>query len=141
GGNIAAMASRFMLNGAQLPDPGNAQFARLSLDQIAAGAANEIPDLLLPLYTMTGQQVAVPAAAPDLSVTFSISPEAGTPWVRFAGGGESLVVTMPSGGPPAPSTTLVPALIVPPAALDFGQSMAVQYPLTTSIAWTAAAPP
>ncbi len=82
--DAAAMVSRFLLDGLQLPDPNDGGF--LAMDADALRAADETPVDLEALYFLTGQQIPLPDALPyDITFFSSGSPS----WIEFT---DSLIV-------------------------------------------------
>ena len=141
---IGGMTSRFLLHGVQLPDPNDPTFNGLTVEEIAAGAANG-NITVTPLYTLTGQQFAAPANVQDLLVRFRVDLNAGSPWVSFPwepfqdpwGPYDVMLPT----GTLIPSWPFVPTATTPPSILPAAQRVPTSYPLTTTIAWSAATLP
>ncbi|KYG00100.1 hypothetical protein BE20_56900 [Sorangium cellulosum] len=80
---LSPMASRFLLAGLRLPDPGDPAFEQLTLaemrDPTKLGAI-----VTLPLYALTGQQVAIPSP-PPVGYTIAFDQSAAAPWLTLPG--------------------------------------------------------
>jgi hypothetical protein len=156
--HLSGMVSRYYFHGLRLPTD--------KITPLKPGMW-VTPQLTLPpeagLFALTGQQFPIPALAAGTSLTITLSRPPVTnrndplPWLKFAGGGNSIAFTVV---PPDPkvkddkgdfnyrcyaalkayaTTTVLDSQLLSLGAGDTIQSSAMRYPLSSAIPWQSAA--
>ncbi|HEX7090573.1 MAG TPA: LysM peptidoglycan-binding domain-containing protein [Longimicrobiales bacterium] len=135
---VSALASRFLLHGLRIPDPGDAAFLAK-----AAGPSGFADLVYRGLYDLVGQQFAAPTGATgDYGVRFTKA--AGADWLKLASPDPNALEVLLSPAvrkENAPAPVLDPQILTGPTAAPLFLRTAPRHGLEQSVHWQAAREP